>query len=89
MIIKQSKEFEKHFKKRILPSKSLVKKFEERVLLFLKDPVHPLLKNHKLTGKKIGYWSFSITGNIRAIYKISEDGNIVHFFDIGTHNQVY
>lgn len=55
--------------------------------MFLDNPKNSSLKDHALIGKKAGYRSFSITGNIRVVYKIVEDGIVL--YDIGTHNQVY
>ncbi len=80
--------FLKHYKKRILPHKNLDKKFQQRRSLFLIDPTNPLLKDHQLAGDKKHYRAFSITGDIRVVYK-KEDERTVRFYDIGTHNQVY
>ena len=85
--VKHHKTFEKHFKKRIKPNKKLVKKFEQKLNLFIKNPQSKQLKNHQLKGQRKSHWSFSITGNIRVVYKI--EGNIIRLYDIGTHNQVY
>ncbi|OGM28039.1 hypothetical protein A3D00_04635 [Candidatus Woesebacteria bacterium RIFCSPHIGHO2_02_FULL_38_9] len=65
----------------------MIKKFEERLNLFLVDPNHPLLQNHKLISQKSIFRSFSITGDIRVVYKI--EGDATRLYDIGTHNQVY
>lgn len=47
-----------------------------------------LLKIHELKGDLDGYFAFSVTGDIRAIFqKISEEEIIL--VDIGSHNQVY
>lgn len=87
MIILYHKVFRKHFKKRIVPNFSLVKKFEERLQLFLINPTHPSLQNHRLIGHKKEYCSFSIAGDIRVIYKIENE--TIKFYDVGSHNQVY
>lgn len=88
MEIKKSSSFDKSYKKRVLGNASLEKKFRERSVLFLVDRSNPILKDHKLTGKKIGLRAFSVTGDIRVIYiPISID--LVLFVDIGSHNQVY
>lgn len=87
MKVEYSKDFKKHFQKRILPNPSLASKFDKRFKLFINDSKNPLLKDHPLKGKKIGLRAFSITGDIRVIYQII--GEIIYFFDIGTHNQVY
>jgi len=79
--------FNKHFKARILHNKNLNRKFEERLVLFLKKPNDPLLKDHQLVGKMDSYRSFSIKGDLRVIYRVK--GNTLELYDVGTHNQVY
>ena len=79
--------FEKHYKKRILPYKNINLKFQERVRLFGIDPQNPILQNHQLTGKWKEYRAFWIGGDMRVTYKIKE--NYILFYDIGRHNQVY
>lgn len=81
------KNFKKHYKARIEPHYLLEKKFISRLKLFIKNPKNPLLKDHKLTGKKSEYRSFSITGDIRVVYKQLK--NEIWLYDIGSHNQVY
>ena len=87
MNIKYIGQFSKHFKQRIKPYSPLLSSYAERINLFIKSPKHPLLKDHKLKGKKNELRAFSITGDIRVVYFIED--NTIHFIDIGTHNQVY
>ncbi len=87
MIVDRNKDFIKHYERRIKPDTKLSKRFDERLILLISNPSNPELKDHKLTGEKEGYRSFSITGDIRVIYRI--EGNILKLYDIGTHNQVY
>lgn len=87
MKIAYSDSFIKHYKKRIAPNYSLIKKAKERTNLFINNQNNPILKDHPLKGKSKGFRAFSITGDIRVIYQIIE--NVAYFFDIGTHNQVY
>lgn len=87
MIVKLHKRFRKHYKLRILPNKTLDKRFDERYDLFVENPANPVLNDHPLTGKFKGYRAFSITGDIRVIYKI--ETSAIRFYDVGTHNQVY
>ena len=87
MKVEHHKKFKKHYKQRIAPYPGLRKKWEERAELFLRDPRNPLLRDHALEGMKVNYRAFSITGDIRAIYRVI--GNTLRFIDIGTHNQVY
>lgn len=87
MIIRYHKNFYKHFKQRILPKPSLDRQYTQRLKVFLSDPKKPFLNDHALHGDLEGYRSFSITGDIRVIYK--GEGEEIKFYDIGTHNQVY
>ena len=87
MTITATKQFIRNYKIRIHPNPKLTKKFEQRVLLFAKNPQHPILKLHKLAGNKDNYYSLSITGDIRVILTIN--GDIATFHNVGTHSQVY
>lgn len=79
--------FRKHFVKRIASGPTLRKKFDARLSFFLVNPNHPLLHDHPLKGDQSGRRSFSITGDVRVIYRKTE--NTIMFLDIGTHNHVY
>lgn len=87
MNIRRHAQFLKSYKKRILPYPRLNKKFEERVSLFIQDAQNQLLKDHKLVGSLQGLRAFSVTGDIRVVYRLS--GEILELYDIGSHNQVY
>lgn len=63
-------------------------KFYEVIMIFVADPHHPLLRNHQLYGKYVGYRSIDITGNLRAVYKECPD-HIARFSAFGTHHQLY
>jgi len=76
--------FEKKYSK--LPKK-IKDAFKERRNLFLADIHHPLLDVHMLHGKRKGYQSFNVTGNIRVVYK--ETKEIFLLVDIGTHGELY
>jgi mRNA-degrading endonuclease YafQ of YafQ-DinJ toxin-antitoxin module len=86
--IQYSRNFLKSFRKRILPDSKLSTQFDKRILLFIRNPNHPLLRKHLLTGSKKGLFAFSITGDIRVIYMQEITGECT-FLDIGSHNQVY
>ncbi len=87
MNISYHKEFLKNYKKRIAPNSKLTQKFQKQLELFLKDPKHPSLRNHKLVGKKSSYNAFSVTGDVRVIYRIVEGE--LWLYEIGSHNLVY
>ena len=79
------KTFEKQYKK--FPDK-IRHRIKERNILFEKDPYNPILNNHALNGKYMGYRSVSVTGNIRIIDKFL-DKDTVLFSEMGTHSELY
>lgn len=83
-----SRKFLKHFKKRVIPDKKLSQQFNLRVKQFSINQKHTFLKDHQLKGSKSHLRSFSITGNVRILYR-DLGNNTVILIDIGTHNQVY
>lgn len=84
MIISKTSGFKKSFQK--LPQK-IQEKFVERIFLFEKDQFDPVLNNHALKGSYSGYRSINITGDIRAIYKKTD--NEATFVAIGSHSHLY
>ena len=87
MQIKYHRRFLKNYRKRIAPDKNLANRFKHRLELRLKDPASAIIKDHRLIGKLKQYRSFSVTGDIRAVYQIED--NTIKLYDIGSHNQVY
>ena len=82
-------EFHRLFKKRYKKiSLKIRRQFDERLLLFEKEPFHPMLNNHPLGGDREGQWSINVTGDWRAAY-IFEDRNTIVFIDIDTHSNLY
>jgi len=79
--------FKKSYKKRIANNRKLVEKTRKRLELFKTNPHDPILGDHQLKGERRDSRGFSITGDIRIVYKIINDE--VWLYDIGTHNQVY
>ena len=84
MIVNFHKDFLKDFKK--LPIKAK-EKFKQRQLLFEKDEFDPVLNNHALKGKWLGYRSINVTGDVRAIFK--RDTESVVFVAIDKHSNLY
>lgn len=85
MIVKSRKEFDKKFLKlRANDQQRTV----ERLKIFSQNPVYPLLNNHALKGKYLGYWSINITGDLRAVYKLLNPDAAL-FVDIDTHSNLY
>lgn len=58
------------------------------VELFKKNPNDTRLENHALTKKMEGRWAFSITDDIRIVYKWSNK-TTARFLAIGPHIKVY
>lgn len=87
MRIKAHKKFTKNYQTRIAQAPKLVSKFQTKLKQFIADPQSPILNDHKLVGKLSSYRAFSVTGDIRIVYRIV--GNELWLHDIGTHNQVY
>ena len=85
MVVKYKHEFSKRIAK--APAKVQLA-FGERGRIFINNPFHPQLNNHKLTGKYEGYRSINITGDWRAIFKMKEPDAAV-FVAIGTHSTLY
>jgi addiction module RelE/StbE family toxin len=88
MKIRYHKEFLKNYKKRITPDPSLSAQFKKQLDKFVKNPLDPTLRDHKLVGKKKSFRAFSIGGDIRVVYTRDNKGEI-RLYDIGSHNQVY
>lgn len=65
----------------------LSRKIHKQLSIFLKNPKHPSLRIHKLSGKLKDYYSISITSGFRMTYFLSDDR--AHFTKIGTHDEVY
>lgn len=82
-----NRNFDKHYKNRVLPYKKINLKFKERIRIFINNPKDPVLKDHQLAGKLRTYRAFWIAGDLRVVYKIQNE--TFYFYDIGSHNQVY
>lgn len=80
-----SRKFEKKFSKF---SGKIRKQCIERMQIFIQDPYNPTLNNHVLHGKYLGCRSISVSGDLRAIYKM-QAGNIALFIDIDNHANLY
>ena len=85
MTFRFHRNFEKQYKKLKVSEK---KKAQKRLLLFLQNPYHPVLNNHPLKGKYLDYRSINITGDLRAIYKLISDSEVV-FIAVDSHSNLY
>ena len=79
------KNFKKTFKKMKIGEQ---KAFEGRLNLFTISPTAPVLNNHSLHGRYIGYRSINITGDLRAIFEILNE-NLALFIVVDTHSNLY
>lgn len=88
--VQRTRRFEKRFKK-LMPK--IQKKFIVKLKVFLEDEFHSCLDTHKLKGKKKGEMAFSLTDDVRVVYKKEiikgEELIIFTFIDVGGHNTVY
>ena len=85
--IDKNKTFKKYYKARIAPNPKIVKQFDSRILAFAKgERGHPLYY-HPLGDDKLGLRAFSVAGDLRVVYRETDDAYI--FLDVGSHNQVY
>ena len=84
MVINYHKNFIKSSKELTLKQKE---KLTQRLKLFGQDQFDPILNNHSLKGKYLGYRSINVTGDIRAIFK--SEGNIILFTAIDSHSNLY
>ena len=85
--IQRDKNFDKHFKARILPNQNLVNQFELRLTMFMSGARGKPINDHGLKGKKRTFRSWSVNGDIRVVYRETEE--YYEFLDIGSHNQLY
>ena len=85
MQVQYSNTFKKQYKKL---SNKLQLQFDQRLQLFLIEPNSPRLRVHPLKGKYLGYWSMSVTGDLRAIY-LRKNNELILFALIGTHSELY
>lgn len=84
MIIVFQKKFEKAFKR--LPPK-VKEKFNERLTIFSQDEFNPILNNHALKGKYLGYRSINIAGDLRVVF--TKKGKDAIFVTVDTHSNLY
>lgn len=85
MKIRFHKNFEKQYQRLNKKQKGRV---QERLILFLENPFHPILDNHPLKGKYVGYRSINITGDLRAVYKFVSEQEYI-FVAVDSHSNLY
>ena len=80
--------FKKAYRKTIKNNPHLKERFQKVIKTFEKDPFHPSLKTHKLSGKLKGLWAFVVEYNCRVVFQFLEEGDVL-LIDIGKHDEVY
>ena len=66
----------------------LAEKLKKRVEIFARDPHHPLLKTHPLSGKLKDKFAFWISWDLRIVFEYLGE-NKIRFLALGKHDQVY
>lgn len=71
--------------------KKIQQKADNTLVLFVENPLNPLLNNHSLKGKFSDYRSINVTGDYRIrIHPLQEKTyEIVEIIDIWTHSKFY
>jgi len=86
--IKYGANYHQDYKKLLGKQPELTEEVNTRVEWFKKNPGDTRLNNHNLKKKMKGQWAFSITGDIRIVYRWIGK-NEVRFLAIGGHKKVY
>ncbi len=86
--VKSSSKFDQMYRDLLKLDSEIKILVDKKIILFKHKPEDARLKNHRLTGKMSGQWAFSITDDIRIVYKIIGK-NTVRFLAIGPHQKVY
>lgn len=72
----------------LVESSDLEKEIEKNISRFKNNPNDTRLDNHPLKKSMEGKWAFSITDDIRIVYKWTNK-TTARFLAIGPHSQVY
>ena len=80
--------FKRVYRKKVKNDAELKGRFWDAAEMFAKDPFHPRLRTHKLTGRLEGLWAFSVSFDCRVIFKFLSKTEIL-LIDIGGHDEVY
>jgi|SRR3989344_3084469 len=86
--VKETGRYDKTLEDLLVENSDLSKEIEKRIIWFSKNPEDTRLDNHPLRKPMEGKWAFSITEDIRIVYKWSSK-TTVRFLEIGPHVKVY
>ena len=71
----------------------LLDQFEAALHLLEREPYHPALRTHKLSGDFEGCWACSAGYDLRIVFefvKLRKGAEMeIHLLNVGTHNEVY
>lgn len=82
-------DFDRQFRKKYKKlDRKIRQRFDERVDLFVVDPLNAVLNNHSVNRAYPGLRSINITGDYRALFTQIRDDKVV-FMNIGTHSELY
>jgi len=76
------------YRKKVKKDAPLKQRFWKAIELFSKNPFHPILRTHKLSGKLEGLWAFTVAYDCRVVFKFL-NGDEVLLIDVGGHEEVY
>jgi addiction module RelE/StbE family toxin len=82
------KGFRKIYTRKVRNDALLKKRFWKAMELFSRNPFHPRLRTHKLSGKLEGLWAFTVAYDCRVVFKFL-NGDEVLLVDVGGHEEVY
>lgn len=85
--VKYQRKFLKVYPIRVGRDKKLRKQYDKRFNLFMAGHHGQPINDHALTGSMTGLRSFSVSGDVRVVYRELDD--VYEFIDVGTHAQVY
>jgi len=80
--------FGKIYRKKVRNDALLKQSFWKAMELFSRNPFHPRLRTHKLSGKLEGLWAFTVAYDCRVVFKFF-NGDDVLLVDVGGHEEVY
>ena len=86
--IKEAGSYDRALEDLLFENPDLDKEIEKRIIWFKKNPKDTRLDNHPLTKGMMGKWAFSITDDIRIVYKWFSKTTL-RFLAIGPHAKVY
>ncbi len=86
MKILRKKSFKKNYVKL---SERFKQKVDDTLRLFVKNAFDEKLNNHSLKGNLTGFRSIDVTGDLRIIFKETNNYVVVVLVRVGTHSQIY